>query len=84
MPGSVVIVGGTSGIGHAIARYAGDGRHVVITGRDAERGKRRSGNRPRRCGLRGVRVDLAEPAAIGAALADVGEVDRLGAGRDRA
>jgi short-subunit dehydrogenase involved in D-alanine esterification of teichoic acids len=36
--GSVVIVGGTSGIGLRLAEtYAARGRHVVITGRNVER-----------------------------------------------
>ncbi|MBF8190775.1 SDR family NAD(P)-dependent oxidoreductase [Nonomuraea sp. K274] len=36
--GSVVIVGGTSGIGRELAgHYAGTGRPVVITGRDQVR-----------------------------------------------
>lgn len=38
-PQTVVITGGTSGIGKAIAlRYAEDGANVVISGRNAERG----------------------------------------------
>jgi NAD(P)-dependent dehydrogenase (short-subunit alcohol dehydrogenase family) len=78
MPGSVVIVGGTSGIGLALAqRYAGDGRHVVITGRDAGRAGEVAATVPGAVGCEACAFDLAEPAAIGAALADVGEVDRL-------
>jgi NAD(P)-dependent dehydrogenase (short-subunit alcohol dehydrogenase family) len=38
---TVLVTGGTSGIGEAIARaYAGAGAEVVITGRDEERGRR--------------------------------------------
>lgn len=38
--GSVVVIGGTSGLGHEVARhYAGLGREVFITGRDAGRAK---------------------------------------------
>ena len=78
MPGSVVIVGGTSGIGLALAqRYAGDGRHVVITCRDAGRASEVAATIPGDGGVEGRGFDLAEPAAIGAALADVGDVDRL-------
>ena len=37
---SVVVIGGTGGIGHAIATfYADKGCDVVITGRDEERTK---------------------------------------------
>jgi NAD(P)-dependent dehydrogenase (short-subunit alcohol dehydrogenase family) len=78
VPGSVVIVGGTSGIGLALARhYAGKGRHVVVTGRDAERASEVASTVPGTAGVEGRAFDLAEPAAIGAALAGVGEVDRL-------
>ena len=38
-PRAVVVIGGTSGIGHAIAlRFAEDGFRVVVAGRDAARG----------------------------------------------
>ena len=73
---SVVIVGGTSGIGLGLAQaYAGRGRHVVITGRDAER-----------CGgiaagidgnVDACALDLAEPGGIAECLGNVGSVDRL-------
>ena len=37
----VLVTGGTSGIGEAIARaYAAEGADVVITGRSEERGRR--------------------------------------------
>ena len=36
---TVVVIGGTSGIGRAMAlRFAEDGYHVVVAGRDAARG----------------------------------------------
>ena len=73
---SVVIVGGTSGIGLGLAQaYAGRGRHVVITGRDAER-----------CGgieagidgnVDACALDLVEPGGIAECLGNVGSVDRL-------
>jgi len=78
MPGSVVVVGGTSGIGLALARrYAGEGRHVVITGRDAERAREVAATLPGTAGVEGRAFDLAEPATIGAALDGIDEVDRL-------
>ena len=41
MGGSVVVVGGTSGLGREIAAYyAAQGRSVVVTGRDEERAAR--------------------------------------------
>jgi NAD(P)-dependent dehydrogenase (short-subunit alcohol dehydrogenase family) len=36
--GAVVVIGGTSGLGREVAsHYAGQGRQVVISGRDAAR-----------------------------------------------
>ena len=74
--GSVVVIGGTSGLGLEIARhYAAAGRDVVITGgtRTAPPPSPRRSARP--CG--GIGVDLAEPKGIAGALADVGPVDHL-------
>ncbi|MGH9243267.1 MAG: SDR family oxidoreductase [Acidimicrobiales bacterium] len=74
--GSVVIVGGTAGIGYEIARrYAKLGRPVVITGRDLER----SVAAANRVGgsTTGLAFDLAAPATIVGAVADVGPVDHL-------
>lgn len=73
---SVVVIGGTGGIGHAIAQFhAGRGCNVVITGRDAQRtaaiAAEIGGN------VRGIGLDVAEPESIEAALADLGHVDRL-------
>ena len=75
MPPSVVIVGGTSGIGLALAqRYAGEGRHVVITGRDAARAAELAAGID---GCMPCAFDLADPTSIGEALAGIGEVERL-------
>ena len=74
--GSVLIVGGTGGLGREVARhYQAKGMPVVITGRDEDR-----------CvdiadelgdGVTGIGFDLAQPDQIENALKDVGPVDRL-------
>ena len=74
--GSVVIVGGTSGLGREVAsHYAAQGDDVVITGRDFARcdgvAQEIGGT------TRGLALDLAEPPTIGGALADVGPVRYL-------
>jgi NAD(P)-dependent dehydrogenase (short-subunit alcohol dehydrogenase family) len=73
---TVVIVGGTAGIGRELARfYADAGDDVVITGRDAERCggvAKEVGGQTRGCGF-----DLSRPADIASALAGVADVDRL-------
>ena len=74
--GSVVIVGGTRGLGLELARsYAGLGRAVVVTGRDpigaAAAAADVGGS------ARGIGFDLAEPASIAEGLAGVDAVDRL-------
>jgi len=76
----VVVIGGTAGIGREIAqRAAGRGDDVVVTGRDAERtaeiAREIEGNTPG--SARGIALDLADPAALAAKLADVGSVDHL-------
>jgi NAD(P)-dependent dehydrogenase (short-subunit alcohol dehydrogenase family) len=71
---SVLVVGGTSGIGHAFARErAGRGDDVVLTGRDAQRAEAVA----KEAGARGIALDLARPLEIAAALSDVGRVDHL-------
>jgi NAD(P)-dependent dehydrogenase (short-subunit alcohol dehydrogenase family) len=73
---SVVVVGGTSGLGLALARrYAEQGRSVVISGRDAERA---AGVAAGLGGdVSGIGFDLADPGSIAPALAGLGAVDRL-------
>jgi NAD(P)-dependent dehydrogenase (short-subunit alcohol dehydrogenase family) len=74
--GSVVVIGGTSGLGLEIARhYAAAGRDVVITGRDPARTAAIAAQVGST--VRGLGVDLAEPKGIAGALADVGPVDHL-------
>jgi NAD(P)-dependent dehydrogenase (short-subunit alcohol dehydrogenase family) len=73
---SVVVIGGTGGIGNAIARfYAAQGAEVVITGRDEARtaavAKDIGGK------TRGIAVDISEPETIADKLASVGHVDHL-------
>jgi len=77
---SVIVIGGTAGIGREIAqRAAGRGDDVVVTGRDAERtaeiAREIEGNTPG--SARGIALDLADPATLAAKLADVGSVDHL-------
>ena len=74
--GSVVVVGGTGGIGREIARHYRDaGRDVVITGRDADRAASIAAEIGD--GVTGIGFDLSEPEAIADALADVGQVAYL-------
>lgn len=76
MPGSVVVVGGSAGLGRAISQhYADEGREVVLTSRDADRAssvaKEIGGS------VRGVAVDLTRPHEVAAALSDLGPVQYL-------
>ena len=71
--GTVVIVGGTRGIGLEVARhYADAGREVVITGRDGTTAEEAA------AGLDGsvsaVALELTRPEGIDAALSGVGPV----------
>lgn len=73
---TIVVVGGTSGIALDVARDArARGDEVVLTGRDATRAKEAAATLGDHA--RGLGFDLAEPEAIGAALADVERVDGL-------
>lgn len=76
MAGAVVIIGGTSGLGTAIAdHYAGRGAEVVLTGRDAANAKiiaeQIGGN------TTGIALDLNDLKGISPALASVGAVQHL-------
>src|SRR5262245_10066030 len=74
--GKVVIVGGTQGIGRELAQsYAGDGREVVVTGRDQGRADAAAKEIGGHTSGRGF--DLADPHSIAEPLADVGTVDYL-------
>jgi NAD(P)-dependent dehydrogenase (short-subunit alcohol dehydrogenase family) len=72
--GSVVIVGGTRGIGREIARvFAGRGREVVLTGRDESAAR----SVAEEIGARGLALDLAQPRDIAGRLAGIGPVEHL-------
>lgn len=77
MPGSVVVIGGSSGIGEEIARhYAAQGRKVYVSSREQERADEAAA----RVGgdTHGIAVDIAEPETIAAGLAPIeGPVDHL-------
>jgi NAD(P)-dependent dehydrogenase (short-subunit alcohol dehydrogenase family) len=74
--GSVVVVGGTRGLGREVSQfYAGQGRDVVITGRDATSAEACAAEIG--SSTRGVGLDLAEPQTIAERLADVGDVEHL-------
>lgn len=73
---SVVVVGGTQGLGRDLARhYSEAGRHVVVTGRDTHRAEQAAAELGD--SVTGLAFDLSEPTSIAPALAVVGPVDRL-------
>jgi NAD(P)-dependent dehydrogenase (short-subunit alcohol dehydrogenase family) len=73
---TVVVVGGTRGLGREVAQfYADQGRDVVLTGREqagAEASAAELGG-----STRGIGLDLADPHTIAGRLADVGNVEYL-------
>jgi NAD(P)-dependent dehydrogenase (short-subunit alcohol dehydrogenase family) len=74
--GSVVVIGGTSGLGKEVARhYADQGREVVISGRDAARTAAMAGEIGGR--TRGIGLDLTRPEEIEGKLAGLGKVSSL-------
>jgi NAD(P)-dependent dehydrogenase (short-subunit alcohol dehydrogenase family) len=76
LSGAVVVVGGTRGLGHEVARrYAAQGREVVVTGRDAAGAEAAAAELGSTA--RGLALDLSQPETIAASLADVGEVEYL-------
>ena len=73
---SVLVVGGTAGIGLEIARYYADGGHrVTLTGRDADRAAAAAKDIGGE--TTGLALDLAAPKDIGPALAGIDAVDGL-------
>lgn len=76
MPGGVVVIGGSSGIGRRLAEVAAHrGEPVVISSRD--RGRAEAVAAEIGADARGIALDLADPESIAAGLADVGAVSRL-------
>jgi NAD(P)-dependent dehydrogenase (short-subunit alcohol dehydrogenase family) len=76
MPGTVVIVGGTQGLGRRLAeRFAQDGHPVVLTGRDTARAQ--SVAEEIGSGARGCALDLSEPHAINLCLQGIANVDHV-------
>lgn len=74
--GSVLIVGGTGGLGRELgAHYRERGRPVIITGRDAERASAVAAEMGE--GVTGLGFDLSHPETIAEALSRVGPVSRL-------
>jgi NAD(P)-dependent dehydrogenase (short-subunit alcohol dehydrogenase family) len=74
--GSVVIVGGTKGLGLELARsYADEGRAVVLTGRDAAAAQACAAELGR--GAQGIGFDLCAPETIAEAVAGIRDVERL-------
>jgi NAD(P)-dependent dehydrogenase (short-subunit alcohol dehydrogenase family) len=74
--GSIVIVGGGSGLGRAVAEhYAAQGRDVVVTSRDEGRAKAAAAEIGG--STTGIALDLSKPEGIRPALAGVGPVAHL-------
>lgn len=74
--GSVVVVGGTGGLGREVAlHYLHRGLPVVITGRDQERSVAIAAELGP--GVTGIGLDLAQPESIADALGGIGPVSRL-------
>ena len=74
--GSVVVIGGTGGLGLEIVRhYASTGRDVILTSRDPDRAAAvAAGVGPN---VHGYAVDLGQPEGIAAGLAELGPVEHL-------
>lgn len=74
--GTVVIVGGTQGLGRRLAeRFAADGHQVVLTGRDA--GRAQAVAQEIGANTRGCSLDLAQPHEIASCLQGVENVDHV-------
>lgn len=76
MPGTVVIVGGTAGLGRRLAeRFAQDGHPVVLTGRNAARAQDVAAEVGH--DAHGIALDLAEPLEVGACLSGIENIDHI-------
>jgi NAD(P)-dependent dehydrogenase (short-subunit alcohol dehydrogenase family) len=73
---TLLVIGGTSGIGREIAaRAVARGETVVISGRDLDRAGAVA--KELGAGVTGIAVDIGQPHEIAGKLADVGSVDHL-------
>jgi len=73
---TIVVVGGTSGIGLEIAKeVVARGDRVVLTGRDQQRAEAIAASIGE--GATGLGVDISEPETIAASLASIGEINGL-------
>lgn len=71
---TIVVFGGTSGIGLAVAIQAkAAGAHVIVIGSDRQRAQRAASEH----GLAWRAADITSRAAVEAALQDIGQVDHL-------
>jgi NAD(P)-dependent dehydrogenase (short-subunit alcohol dehydrogenase family) len=84
VPGTLVVVGGTSGLGWQLARqFAADGYRVVISGRDAQRAEGVAKEIAAAAGgagsadVTGIGLDLTRPAEIAEHLSAVDRIDHL-------
>jgi len=74
--GSVLIVGGTGGLGQEVARhYQAEGKAVIVTGSDQTSSQEIASQLGE--GVTGIGFDLAKPDQIEGALADVGPISHL-------
>jgi NAD(P)-dependent dehydrogenase (short-subunit alcohol dehydrogenase family) len=75
-PGSVVVIGGTSGLGREVAaHYSKQGRSVVISGRDASRAERIAEEIGGETS--GIALDLSQPDGLAAGLSGIGDISHL-------
>lgn len=73
---SVVVIGGTAGLGLEVARhYAAHGRSVVLTGREPSRAAMVAAEVGP--SVRGLGFDISLPHTIAPAVAEIGPIDRL-------
>lgn len=75
-PGSVVVIGGTQGLGLEVARhYVKQGREVVLSGRDRQRAEAVAADLGGKAS--GIALDLAEPGQLADRLAGIERVGHL-------
>lgn len=73
---TIVVIGGTSGIGLEISKeIVARGDHVILTGREQERAAGIAASIGE--GATGLAVDISEPESIAGSLASIGRVDGL-------